>query len=137
MGVKAITTSEDDDLVSMSILTKSDENKLILTITENGYGKITLSQEYRCQNRGGKGMKAHAINDKTGNIVGSLIVDKEDDLMILSSSGSIIRMHSAGISIMGRDTQGVKAMRLNEGDKVASIAKIISEDDEVEIDEEY
>jgi len=137
MGVKAITTSEDDDLVSMSILTKSDENKLILTITENGYGKITLSQEYRCQNRGGKGMKAHAINDKTGNIVGSLIVDKDDDLMILSSSGSIIRMHSAGISIMGRDTQGVKAMRLNDGDKVASIAKIISDDDEEEIDEEY
>jgi len=136
MGVKAITTSEDDELVSMSILTKSDENKLILTMTENGYGKITLSQEYRCQNRGGKGMKAHAINEKTGNIVGSLIVDKDDDLMILSSNGSIIRMHSAGISKMGRDTQGVKAMRLNEGNKVASIAKIISEDDEEEIDEE-
>ena len=137
MGVKAITTSEDDELVSMSILTKSDENKLILTITENGYGKITLSQEYRCQNRGGRGMKAHTINEKTGKIVGSLIVDKEDDLMILSSSGSIIRMHSSGISIMGRDTQGVKAMRLNDGDIVASIAKIIAEEDEIEIDEEF
>ena len=137
IGVKAITTSEDDELVSMSILADTDENKLILTITENGYGKITLSHEYRCQNRSGKGMKAHTINDKTGKIVGSLIVEKEDDLMILSSNGSIIRMHSAGISIMGRDTQGVIVMRLKDGDKVASIAKIISDEDDIETDEEY
>ncbi|MDW5299921.1 MAG: DNA gyrase C-terminal beta-propeller domain-containing protein, partial [Sedimentibacter sp.] len=129
MGVKAITTSDDDELVSMSIIKESDENKYILTVTENGYAKITLSQEYRCQNRGGKGMKAHNINEKTGLIVGSLIVEKEDDLMILSTNGSIIRMHSSGISIMGRDTQGVIAMRMNGDDKVASIAKIFSEDD--------
>ncbi len=137
MGVKAITTSEDDELVAMSILTKDDEDKLILTITENGYSKITLSKEYRCQNRGGRGMKAHTINEKTGNIAGSLIVNKEDDLMILSSSGSIIRMHSLDISRMGRDTQGVKAMRLNEGDKVVSIAKIIADEDEIQTEEEY
>lgn len=136
MGVKAITTSEDDELVSMSIIKESDENKYILTVTENGYAKITLSQEYRCQNRGGKGMRAHSINEKTGLIVGSLIVEKEDDLMILSTNGSIIRMHSSGISTMGRDAQGVIAMRLNGEDKVASIAKIFSEDDIVEEDEE-
>ncbi len=136
MGVKAITTSEDDELVSMSIIKESDENKYILTVTENGYAKITLSQEYRCQNRGGKGMRAHSINEKTGLIVGSLIVEKEDDLMILSTNGSIIRMHSSGISIMGRDAQGVIAMRLNGEDKVASIAKIFTEDDIVEEDEE-
>lgn len=136
MGVRAITTSEDDELVSMSIIKKSDENKYILTVTENGYAKITLSQEYRCQNRGGKGMRAHSINEKTGLIVGSLIVEKEDDLMILSTNGSIIRMHSSGISIMGRDAQGVIAMRLNGEDKVASIAKIFSEDDISEEDEE-
>lgn len=137
MGVKAITTSDDDELVSMSILTDSDENKLILTITENGYGKITLSKEYRCQNRGGKGMKSHTTNDKTGCIIGSLIVEKDDDLMILSSAGSIIRMHASDISIMGRDTQGVIVMRLNDGDKVASIAKIISDEDEIETDDEF
>ena len=136
MGVKAITTDDDDELVSMSIIKESDENKYILTVTENGYAKITLSQEYRCQNRGGKGMKAHNINEKTGLIVGSLIIEKEDDLMILSTNGSIIRMHSSGISIMGRDTQGVIAMRLNGDDKVASIAKIFSEDDIETLDEE-
>jgi DNA gyrase subunit A len=129
MGVKAITIDDDDELVSMSIIKKSDENKYILTVTEKGYGKITLSQEYRCQNRSGKGMKAHNINDKTGPIVGSLIVEKEDDIMLLSLNGVIIRMHATGISIMGRDTQGVIAMRLNGDDKVVSIAKIYSEED--------
>lgn len=129
MGVKAITIDENDELVSMSIIKKSDENKHILTITENGYAKITLSQEYRPQNRGGKGMKAHNINKKTGLIVNSLIVEKEDDVMILSINGSIIRMHATNISIMGRDTQGVIAMRLNGDDKVASVAKIFTEED--------
>ncbi|WP_313339278.1 DNA gyrase subunit A [Sedimentibacter sp.] len=136
MGVKAITTSDDDELVSMSIINQSDENnKYILTVTEKGYAKITVSSEYRCQNRGGKGMKAHNINEKTGRIVGSLIVEKEDDIMLLSINGTIIRMHARGISIMGRDTQGVIAMRLNNDDKVASIAKIYSEED-LETEEE-
>ncbi len=135
MGVKAITTSDEDELVSMSIISEGEENKYILTITENGYGKITVSSEYRCQNRGGKGMKAHNINEKTGPIVGSLIVEKDDDIMLLSINGTIIRMHAKGISIMGRDTQGVIAMRLNNDDKVASIAKIYSEED-LEIEEE-
>lgn len=136
MGVKAISVEEEDDLVSMCIIKMSDENKYILTVTENGYAKITVSSEYRCQNRGGKGMKAHNVNDKTGPIVGSLIVEKEDDIMLLSTNGVIIRMHATGISIMGRDTQGVIAMRLNDDDKVASIAKIFSEEDIVKDEEE-
>lgn len=136
MGVKAITISNDDELVSMSIIKQSDENKFILTVTENGYAKITLSQEYRCQNRGGKGMKAHNINEKTGQIVSSLIVEEEDDIMLLSLNGVIIRMHATGISTMGRDTQGVIAMRLNGEDKVVSIAKIFTEEDLITEDEE-
>ncbi|HHY99648.1 MAG TPA: DNA gyrase subunit A, partial [Tissierellia bacterium] len=132
MGVRAITLEDNDELVAMSIIEKSDEDKHILTITENGYAKITLSSEYRPQNRGGKGMKAHNINKKTGNIVNSLIVKKEDDVMILSTSGTIIRMHASDISVMGRDTQGVIAMRLKDDDKVASIAKIYSEEEELE-----
>ncbi len=129
MGVKAITLSKNDELVAMSIIKQSDESKHILTVTENGYAKVSLSQEYRRQNRGGKGMKAHNINKKTGLIVNSLIVDKEDDIMILSTNGIIIRMHATNISIMGRDTQGVIAMRLKDDDKVASIAKIFTEED--------
>jgi DNA gyrase subunit A len=132
MGVRAITLEKNDELVAMSIIEKSDENKHILTITEKGYAKITLSQEYRPQNRGGKGMKAHNINKKTGSIVNSLIVKKEDDVMILSANGTIIRMHARDISVMGRDTQGVIAMRLKDDDKVASIAKIYSEEEDEE-----
>jgi len=134
MGVKAMTMS-GDEIVSMSIIKTGDENKYILTLTENGYAKITMAEEYRCQNRGGKGMKAHNINDKTGPIIGSLIVEKEDDIMILSLNGSIIRMHALGISVMGRDTQGVIAMRLNGEDKVVSIAKVFSEET-IETEEE-
>jgi DNA gyrase subunit A len=132
MGVRAITLEKNDELVAMSIIEKSDENKHILTITEKGYAKITLSQEYRPQNRGGKGMKAHNINKKTGSIVNSLIVKKEDDVMILSANGTIIRMHARDISVMGRDTQGVIAMRLKDDDKVDSIAKIYSEEEDEE-----
>ncbi|WP_326911280.1 DNA gyrase subunit A [Sedimentibacter sp. MB31-C6] len=134
MGVKAITTTNDDEIVSMGILSQEENDKFIMTITRNGYAKMTNPSEYRCQNRGGKGMKSHSINKKTGKIVDCLIVNKEDDIMILSSNGSIIRMHTSGVSIMGRDTQGVIAMRLNNGDKVASVAKIIPEED-VEIEE--
>ncbi len=134
IGVKAMTMS-GDELVSMSIIKTGDENKFILTVTENGYAKITLAEEYRCQNRGGKGMKAHNINDKTGPIISSLIVEKEDDIMILSLNGSIIRMHAPEISIMGRDTQGVIAMRLNGEDKVVSVAKVFSEET-IETEEE-
>jgi DNA gyrase subunit A len=77
-------------------------------------------------------MKAHNINKKTGSIVNSLIVKKEDDVMILSANGTIIRMHARDISVMGRDTQGVIAMRLKDDDKVASIAKIYSEEEDEE-----
>ncbi|WMJ77996.1 MULTISPECIES: DNA gyrase subunit A [unclassified Sedimentibacter] len=139
MGVKAITISDEDELVTMSIINENNEStekKYILTVTENGYAKITLSQEYRCQNRGGKGMKAHNVNNKTGPIIGSLIVEKEDDIMMLSINGSIIRMHATEISIMGRDTQGVIAMRLNGDDRVVSVAKIYSEDRSLEDEEE-
>jgi len=136
IGVRAITMSKDDVLVSISIINKSDENKYILTVTENGYAKTTLSKEYRCQNRGGKGMKAHSINKKTGHIVGSLIVKKDDDIMLLSINGVIIRMHAKSISIMGRDTQGVIAMRMGNDDKVVSIAKVYSEEDIDSEDEE-
>lgn len=130
MGVKAITLSTDDEIVSMSIITENDDEKYVLTLTENGYVKMTQAKEYRCQNRSGKGVKVHSVNEKTGNLAGSLIIEKGDDLMILSINGSIIRMNTSGITTTGRDTQGVIGMRLNDGDKVISIAKVLPEEDE-------
>jgi len=89
---------------------------------------MTSTTAYRKQARAGKGVKTHNINEKTGDIVGAMIIEPENDLMIISQVGSIIRMHASDISVTGRDTQGVKAMRLNEGDKVVSLAKLIRED---------
>ena len=143
MGVKAISTSKDDELVAMLILDSDntqiseddvDEESIVetheklITLTENGFSKMTSTTAYRRQARAGKGVKTHNINDKTGDIVGAMIIEPENDLMIISQVGSIIRMHASDISVTGRDTQGVKAMRLNEGDKVVSLAKLIRED---------
>ncbi len=147
MGVKAISTSKDDELVAMLILDKGNipdavedddvDDSLInetveklITLTENGFGKMTSTTAYRRQARAGKGVKTHQINSKTGDVVGAMIIEPENDLMIISQNGTIIRMHASDISITGRDTQGVKAMRLNDGDKVVSLAKLIRDDDE-------
>lgn len=151
MGVKAITTSRDDELVAMLILDSDnmpvleDEDDIneesivetrekLITLTENGFGKMTSTTAYRRQARAGKGVKTHNINEKTGDIVGAMIIEPENDLMIISQVGSIIRMHASDISVTGRDTQGVKAMKLNEGDKVVSLAKLIRE--EIDSEEE-
>ena len=123
-GVRAIKISKKDSLVSMDVL---DLEKQMLSITERGFGKMTSTEEYRCQTRGGKGVKTYKISEKTGDIIDSIIIEKEDELMLISQQGSIIRMQAADISSMGRDTQGVRVMKLNNGDKVVSVAKIIQE----------
>lgn len=150
IGVKAISTSKSDELVAMLILDRDNAQVLsenedeeineellpetrekLLTLTENGFAKMTSTSAYRKQARAGKGVKTHSINQKTGDIVGAMIIEPENDLMIISQIGTIIRMHASDISIKGtgRDTQGVKAMRLNEGDKVVSLAKLIREEE--------
>ncbi len=150
IGVKAISTSKSDELVAMLILDRDNSQVLsesedeeineellpetrekLLTLTENGFAKMTSTSAYRKQARAGKGVKTHSINQKTGDIVGAMIIEPENDLMIISQIGTIIRMHASDISIKGtgRDTQGVKAMRLNEGDKVVSLAKLIREEE--------
>lgn len=150
MGVKAITTSKDDELVAMLILDagnsidfdseddelndacETDTHEKLITLTENGFAKMTSTSAYRTQSRAGKGVKTHSINSKTGDIVGAMIISPENDLMIISQVGVIIRMHASDISVTGRDTQGVKAMRLNDGDKVVSLAKLIIEENDDE-----
>ena len=95
----------------------------LLAITENGFGKRTELDEYRVQTRGGKGVITYKITPKTGVIVGVKIVNDEDDVMLITDTGTIIRLNVAEISILGRSTQGVTLMRTNEG-KVVSIEKI-------------
>ncbi|MDQ0209147.1 DNA gyrase subunit A [Alkalicoccobacillus murimartini] len=128
-GVKGISLSNEDHVVGMDVVV-SDQD--ILIVSEKGYGKRTPIDEYRIQNRGGKGIKTSNITDKTGALVSLKVVSLESDIMIITASGVIIRTQVEPISQTGRNTQGVKLIRVNEGEEVATVARIDIEDDEVD-----
>lgn len=117
-GVKAMNLAEDDYLVDMLVV---KEGCQILTITSRGYGKRSDIDDYRLQGRAGKGIKAGVFNEKTGWLVNLKIVNEDEDIMIISNNGTIIRMHVTDISMIGRNTQGVRVMRLKDSE-VATIA---------------
>ena len=125
-GVIGIKLDEEDFVIGMESII-SGSKKTLLAITENGFGKRTELEEYRVQNRGGKGIITYKITPKTGEIVGIRIVDETDDVMLITDTGTIIRLNVSGISLLGRSTQGVTLMRTNEG-KVVSIEKIPEEE---------
>ena len=128
-GVMGIRLSEDDVVIGMESIIRGS-NATLLAITENGFGKRTELEEYRVQNRGGKGVITYKVTPKTGTIVGIRIVEEKDDVMLITDTGTIIRLNVSEISILGRSTQGVTLMRTNEG-KVVSIEKV-SETEEVD-----
>ena len=136
-GVKGISLSNDDEVVGMEVLEESDE---ILVVTKNGYGKRTPSEEYRRQGRGGKGIKTCNITEKNGNLVTMKAVTGEEDLMLITTGGVLIRIPVSSISMTGRNTQGVKLISLNkaENEYVATVAKVDKEEekiDDIELDE--
>ncbi len=126
-GVRAMKLVGDDALVDMLVV---DESKDILTVSSNGFGKRTKTEEYRVQGRAGKGLKAGVFNEVTGTLINLKQVTDEDDLMIISEGGTLIRMHCDSISRIGRATRGVRLMRIKDG-AVASVA-ITERDDEAE-----
>ena len=127
MGVKGIHLGKDDIVISMQM---SSQGEKILLVTENGMGKRTLISEFNAQNRGGKGVKCYKITDKTGNLVGAKIVTDENDIMIITTEGIIIRTSCDGISTLGRVTSGVKVINLNYDNnvKVASMTEVQKEE---------
>ncbi|AXM88881.1 DNA gyrase subunit A [Anoxybacillus ayderensis] len=128
-GVKAITLCPGDEVVGMESLNGNEE---ILIVTKNGYGKRTPASEYRIQSRGGKGIKTCNITEKNGDVVAVKTVTGEEDLMLMTAGGVMIRMAVSDISVMGRNTQGVKLMRLdgeNEQEYVATVAKVPKEEE--------
>ena len=127
-GVIGIRLNKDDLVIGMECIFEGSKATL-LAITENGFGKRTELDEYRVQIRGGKGVITYKITPKTGNIVGIRIVTESDDVMLITDTGTIIRINAAEISVLGRSTQGVTLMRTNEG-KVVSIEKIPEEEEE-------
>ncbi|WP_432662107.1 DNA gyrase subunit A [Wukongibacter baidiensis] len=129
-GVKAISLNENDYVVEMGLV---DEGTDLLVVSENGYGKRTSLEEYRIQTRGGKGIKTYSISKKTGRLVGSKIVNDNDEIMIINTSGIVIRLEVKGISRFGRSTRGVTLMRIKEDDSVVSIAKVAENIEEEQI----
>ena len=130
-GVRAIKLRENDYVVSAGVV---DESLKVLNVTENGFGKRTDVSEFNLQKRGGMGVKIHNITDKTGKINGTLMVGEDEEIMIITSEGIIIRLRVNDISCIGRTSQGVKLINLDEGVKVAGIAKIAA--DQIESEEE-
>ena len=126
-GVKAITLSIDDDVVGMGII---EEDTDILIVTNKGYGKRTPVDEYHIQTRGGKGIKTCHLSEKNGEMVSLRTVKEDEDLMIITQSGIIIRTAVTGISKLGRNTMGVKLIRMGEGDEVATVARIQKEEEQ-------
>lgn len=133
MGVKGITLSDEDKVVGMEPI--KDENGYILAITENGFGKRTEIEEYRRQNRSGKGILTYKTTQKTGHIIGIKIVNDDDDIMMITDTGIVIRINVKDISVLGRNTQGVTLMRTSDGGKVINIAKIPMEEKNEEVTE--
>jgi DNA gyrase subunit A len=133
-GVKGITLGASDEVVGMEVL---EENTDILIVTRNGYGKRTPAVEYRVQGRGGKGIRTCHITDKNGDLVSMKAVTGEEDLMLITTGGVLIRIGVDGISSMGRNTIGVKLITIKENDEfVATVAKVEKEDETSEESEE-
>ena len=119
---------EDDTVIGMESILSNNKGVTLLAITENGFGKRTELDEYRVQNRGGRGVITYKITPKTGNIVGIRMAKEDDDVMLITNSGTIIRINVKDVSILGRATQGVTLMRTNENEKVVSIETVEPEE---------
>jgi DNA gyrase subunit A len=126
-GVKGITLEENDEVVSLEILSPGAS---VLTVAENGYGKRTDIAEYRVQARGGKGIITMKATERTGGVIGVQQVTDDDNLMLVTSTGKIIRLRVGDIRMIGRNTQGVRLIDIEEGERVVSLARLAEQDDD-------
>jgi DNA gyrase subunit A len=136
-GVKGITLRSGDEVIGMVIVKREDT---LLTIAEKGLGKRSNVSDFRTQSRGGKGIIAMKVNDKTGHLVAVLEVVDNEDIIVITEKGVVIRQHIGKISVIGRNTQGVKLIRLDENDKIGDVAKIVlgsENENENENDEDF
>jgi DNA gyrase subunit A len=135
-GVRGIKLDDDDQVVGLEIVdTKEEKKTTLLSACENGYGKRTYLDEYRGQSRGGKGVITIKATERNGDVIGIRVVRDEDDVMIMTEQGMAIRLHCKALSIISRNTQGVRLVRLEPGDKVAAVASVIAEVEETKTGE--
>jgi DNA gyrase subunit A len=135
MGVKSIDLDDGERVIDMAVITKDCEQE-ILTVSEYGFGKRSGLDDYRCQVRGGKGVKAGNFNAQTGGLVNLKLINPEDDVMLIADNGIIMRVHACEISKIGRDTKGVKIMTLKNEGKIVSVSVTVREDEEEPADGE-
>jgi DNA gyrase subunit A len=121
MGVKGMRLTSGDQIVAMEVLS---HGQTLFAVTENGYGKRTSIDEYPVQQRGGKGVISIKTSQRNGRVVSILLVEEENDLMLMTNIGKIIRMPIQGISVISRNTQGVKLMGLEAGERVVGAARL-------------
>lgn len=132
-GVKGIQLDEDDAVIDMDVV---HEDNSVLIVTSKGFGKRTPVSEYRIQSRGGKGIKTLNVTDKNGPVVGLKVVQEDEDLMIITASGTVIRTSMDGISVMGRNTQGVRLINIREDDEVGTLARVQKNEEQSENEED-
>jgi DNA gyrase subunit A len=134
-GVRGVSLADEtDEVVGMVTVPPQHEEYSILVVSEKGYGKRTVVDDYRTTNRGGKGVKTMSITDKTGGLVAIKAVTNEDDLMVINRSGVMIRLGMSDLRTMGRATQGVRLINLKKNDRIASVAKVPASEEEEEVD---
>ena len=131
MGVRGINLMDGDEVVGMQL---NSQGYYLLVVSENGMGKRTSISEFTCQNRGGKGVKCYKITEKTGNVIGAKAVNEENEIMMITTEGIIIRLQCSDISILGRITSGVKLINLSDGVTVASFAKVREKEEDIVLD---
>ncbi len=132
-GVKGIHLDQEDTVIDMDVV---HEDNSVLIVTTKGFGKRTPVSEYRIQSRGGKGIKTLNVTDKNGPIVGLKVVQNDEDLMIITASGTVIRTSMDGISMMGRNTQGVRLINIREDDEVGTLARVQKNEEQSENEED-
>lgn len=126
MGVRSIDLADGDEVIALA---KVEEGKKVLAITQNGYGKRTELDEFRCQSRGGKGILAMRLTEKTGLMAAQMLVDEDEDIMLITDDGTIIRMPVSGISVIGRVSQGVRVMRVEGESRIVGVTATEREED--------
>jgi len=133
MGVRSIDLAEGDEVIAIA---KAEEGKHVLAITQNGYGKRTELSEFRTQTRGGKGILAMRLTEKTGLLAAQLLVGEDEDIMLITDDGTIIRMPVSGISVIGRVSQGVRVMRVTDESRIVGVTATEREEEAPEETEE-
>ena len=125
-GVRGLRLADDHELMALLILDKDSEDGNILTATENGFGKLTVCGDFPVHGRGGQGVIGIQTTKRNGRMVGAIQVNEEDEVMLISSSGTLVRTPIEGISVQGRNTQGVRLIRLHDDDRLVGLARIVS-----------